>query len=98
LFLIDSITQALSLKWFKQVFLDLQHLHLANTQLRDLKPKGVVLDAQQRAKPIDLGYGCFGAEAPAVWSFDFRSGSPGYISPEINARKRSNFKADPLAL
>lgn len=89
---------ALSLKWFKQVFLDLEHLHLANMQLRDLKPRGVVLDAQQRSKPMDLGCGCFGAEALAVWSFDFRPGSHGYISPEITAGKRSNFSADHCSL
>jgi len=85
---------ALSIKWLSQVFLGLEHLHSANMLLRDLKPDNVVLDAHQRAKLTDFGLGRFGAEAPAVWSFNFPPGSPGYISPEIIARKKSDVKAD----
>merc|ERR1712137_1280876 len=83
-----------SLKWLSQVFLGMEHLHLANLILRDLKPDNVVLDSRNRAKLTDFGLGRFGAEAPAVSSFGLPTGTPGYMSPEILQKQKMDAKTD----
>lgn len=90
----EYIVPKLSLKWLSQVFLGLEHLHKLKMLLRDLKPDNVVLDARKRAKLTDFGFGRFGAEAPAAWTFTFPPGTPGYVSPEVICRRRYDAKAD----
>lgn len=96
----DYTPPALANRWFSQMFLGLEHLHLKlHTLVRDLKPHNVILTDNGRAKLTDFGHGRIGNRASGAFTLHF--GPPGsrhFVAPEVVLRKPYDFKSDIYSL
>ncbi|CAJ1351791.1 unnamed protein product [Effrenium voratum] len=84
----EYVAPAEAFHWIGQLLLGLEHLHVMNMLVRDLKTDNVVLSDQGRADRImakitDFGLCRFGTEATGDWTFDAPPGTPAYIAPEV---------------
>ena len=76
------------------LILGLDYLHKENVIHRDIKPENLVMDEQGYLRVTDLGI----AKELRPNNSDDTSGTPGYMAPEILARKNHGIEVDYFAV
>lgn len=85
----------LTMTWISEIFLGLEHLHLAmNTLLRDVKPENVVINKHGHAKLCDFGFSKLSSVSDGNQSFGVPPGTPAYVAPEVLQCTTYDYKAD----
>ncbi|KAH8388022.1 hypothetical protein KR093_011203 [Drosophila rubida] len=87
-----GLEQSRLLRYFTDMILGLEYLHIRHVIHRDIKPENMLLDAQDRVKFADFGISNIHTPAKLLpWQV---LGTPLYMAPEIMCGGKCDFKSD----
>ncbi|EDW00367.1 GH11900 [Drosophila grimshawi] len=87
-----ALDQSRILRYFSDMIMGLEYLHIRHVIHRDIKPENMLLDANDRVKFADFGIS--NVHTPAKQQPWQVLGTPLYMAPEIMCGAKCDFKSD----